>query len=118
MLIGGFAVSARAKPRATIDIDFLINAKRGTYEKNLTKIIETKGYKTVTCTGDLLDPLNGLIRVYDDNGQEIVDLIPSMWKWQCEAIAFAEEIEIASGVKLPVAKIDDARNETYIITPR
>ena len=57
MLIGGFAVSARAKPRATVDIDFLINAKRGTYEKKLSKTIREKGYNTVISTGDLLDPL-------------------------------------------------------------
>ncbi len=101
------AVSARARPRATKDIDFLIDADKDFFKSILPKLVSTKGYKFKIFKGDLLDPINGLMRVYDEDGNEFIDFIPVFWNWQRESIANAEEIEIFGGVKIPIARIED-----------
>lgn len=106
-LIGGVAVSARARPRATKDIDFLISGDRTFLKSGLPDLLTKKGYKYKMFKSDMLDPLNGVIRVFDDDGTEFVDLIPVFWKWHLDAIEHAEEIEIFDGIKIPVARAED-----------
>lgn len=106
-LIGGFAVSARSRPRATKDVDFLIHAEKEVVFKTLPELISRKGYKFKIYKGDLLDPINGVIRVFDEEGNEFVDLIPIFWNWQKEAVEYAEEIKIFDDVRVPIARIED-----------
>jgi predicted nucleotidyltransferase len=106
-LIGGFAVSARARPRATKDVDFLINAEREVMFKTLSELISEKGYKFKIYKGDLLDPVHGVIRVFDKEGSDFVDLIPVFWDWQKEVIEHADEIKIFDDVTVPIARIED-----------
>jgi len=105
-LIGGFAVSAHARPRATKDIDFLIQAEKSFYQKTFPAIMNKQGYVVKAFKGDALDPLNGLIRIYDADGQELADLIPVFWDWQQETIDKAENIDVF-GRRVPVAAIED-----------
>lgn len=105
-LIGGLAVSARARPRATKDIDFLIQADKNFYKKILTEYVYQHAYSMKTFKGDLLDPLQGVVRIYDENGLELIDLIPVFWNWQNEAIQEAENVNIF-GNHVPVARVED-----------
>lgn len=106
-LIGGVAVSARARPRATKDIDFLVSGDGAFLTSGLPDLISKMGYKCKMFNGDMLDPLNGVIRVFDNDGSEFVDLIPVFWNWHMEAIKHAEEVEIFDGIKIPVARVED-----------
>lgn len=106
VLIGGLAVSARARPRATKDIDFLIAAEKKFYEETLPIIVSAQKCTMKVFTSNQLDPLHGLVRIYDSTGQELVDLIPVFWNWQNEIIGHAENIEVF-GRSVPVARIED-----------
>jgi predicted nucleotidyltransferase len=105
-LIGALAVSAHARPRATQDIDFMVSAERDFFFRTFPKILEKKGYLVKVFRGALDDPINGLIRIYDKDEAELADIIPVFWKWQDEIVAAAEEIAL-SGIKLPVARVED-----------
>lgn len=106
-LIGALAVSARARPRATRDIDFLVSAEREFFFKTLPDLLRHEDYRLKVYQGGLDDPINGLIRIYDDQtGAEIADIIPVFWNWQDEIVAGAEKIELL-GITLPVARIED-----------
>ncbi|MBU0504571.1 MAG: DUF6036 family nucleotidyltransferase [bacterium] len=103
-MIGGMAVSARSRPRATKDIDFLISADP---DSDFSKLFSfPKDYKIKKFKSDRFDPINGLVRVYDNDGNELIDLIPVFWDWQNEAIKHAEEIEFLE-TTIPIAKIED-----------
>lgn len=106
-LIGGVAVSARARPRATKDVDFLVQADREYFTKESIQKILPKGFSFKIFKSDRLDPLNGVVRIYDEEGNELVDIIPVFWKWQDDVIKAAEQIEIFEGVSVPIAKIED-----------
>jgi hypothetical protein len=106
-LIGGLAVSARAKPRATKDIDFLVSAEKGFFSKIFPEILKSKGYSYKIFEGGWDDPVNGLVRIYDEDGSELVDIIPVFWKWQDEIVKNAEKLEVFNGVSIPVARIED-----------
>lgn len=106
-LIGALAVSARARPRATRDIDFLVSADREFFFKLLPGLLKHEDYRLKVFKGGFDDPVNGLIRIYDDQtGVEIADIIPVFWNWQDEIVAGAEKIELL-GLTLPVARLED-----------
>jgi len=105
-LIGALAVSAHARPRATQDIDFLVSAEKDFFFRTFPKILEGKGYLIKVFKSTFDDPINGLIRIYDKDKTELADIIPVFWKWQDEIVNAAEEIDL-SGLKLPVARIED-----------
>ena len=106
-LIGALAVSAHARPRATQDIDFMVSAEQEFFFKIFPKILEDKGYDLKVFKGHLDDPINGLIRIYDkEDNVELADIIPVFWKWQDEIVTAAQKIDF-SGVKIPVARLED-----------
>ncbi|MFH1542065.1 MAG: DUF6036 family nucleotidyltransferase [bacterium] len=106
-LIGALALAAHARPRATQDIDFLVSADKDFFFKVLPETLKKKGYKLKVFKGALDDPINGLIRIYDQNNEsEIADIIPVFWKWQDEIVKQAERIELFN-VSIPVARVED-----------
>lgn len=106
-LIGALAVSAHARPRATKDIDFLVSADKDFFFKLLPDILKQKGYSLKVFKGEIDDPVNGLIRIYDqEDGSELADIIPVLWNWQDEIVAGAEKLDLL-GVSIPVARIED-----------
>jgi predicted nucleotidyltransferase len=106
-LIGALAVAARARPRATKDIDFLVSADRDFFFKTFPEILKKKGYELKVFKGEINDPVNGLIRIYDKGDKtELADIIPVLWNWQDEIIMAAEKIKVFD-VPIPVARIED-----------
>lgn len=105
-LVGGMAVSARARPRATKDIDFIIQAEPEFYNNVLPREIIKRKLTSKTFQSDKLDPMNGLVRIYDSEGNELVDLIPVFFKWQNDIIHKAELVKIFE-TTIPVARIED-----------
>lgn len=106
-LIGALAVSARARPRATQDIDFLVSADRDFFFNTFPEILKKKGYNIKVFRGETNDPVNGLIRIYDKEDQtELADIIPVLWKWQDEIVAAAEKVDLFE-VSIPIARVED-----------
>jgi len=106
-LIGALAVSAHARPRATKDIDFLVSADREFFFKLFPEILKKKGYSLKVYRGEIDDPVNGLIRIYDKaDNTELADIIPVFWNWQDEIVEASEKIKLF-GVSIPVARIED-----------
>lgn len=105
-LIGGMAVAARGFPRATKDIDFLINAEESFFRKELVEQLGAKGYKVKTYKGDFDDPLRGLIRILDGEESPLIDLFLIYTKWQKDIVDSAQEITLGE-VSVPVATAQD-----------
>jgi Nucleotidyl transferase AbiEii toxin, Type IV TA system len=103
-LVGGFAVSARAVPRFTRDVDIAVAIDDDTEAENLVRELIGDGY-TVFST---LEHDNGrlatvrLSREVDGVGI-IVDLLFASSGIEPEIAAAAEAIEVVPGLKLPVA---------------
>ncbi len=103
-LVGGFAVSARAGPRFTRDVDIAVAVDDDTAAENLVRELISDGY-TVFST---LEHDNGrlatvrLSREVDGVGI-IVDLLFASSGIEPEIAAAAEAIEVVPGLKLPVA---------------
>ena len=106
-LIGALAVSARAKPRATKDIDFLVSADKSFFQEYFPAIIKSKGYKFKIFKSEPQDPISGLLRIYDKENVELVDIIPVFWKWQEEIIKNTEILNIYKNFSIPVARTED-----------
>jgi len=106
-LIGALAVAAYARPRATQDIDFLVSADENFFYDLFPGILKRKGYELKIFKGTPLDPINGLIRIYDKkSGTELADIIPVFWKWQDEIVSSANKVKLL-GISLPVARLED-----------
>jgi len=86
-LIGAFAVSVRARPRATKDIDFLVLADDPNYFYNeINSLIGFMDYQAEFIKGELNDPIRFLIRIYDKEKNPIADFIGSYRDWEKEII--------------------------------
>ncbi|MBL7685101.1 MAG: nucleotidyl transferase AbiEii/AbiGii toxin family protein [Deltaproteobacteria bacterium] len=106
-LVGGLAVSARAIPRATKDIDFLIHPEEAFLQKTLPDLLRHTNYTFKIFRSNFQDPLNNLVRIYNQNGDEIADLIPIFLNWQEEVIQRSENVELEKGFSIPIAQTED-----------
>jgi len=106
-LIGGMGIGARGIPRATKDIDLFINADEDYFQKDLPKELKKAGYSLKVYKGDRDDPLRNLIRILDEKGNFLVDLILIHWNWQEEIINSAEPIQFEPNLFIPIAKAED-----------
>lgn len=62
-LIGGYAVAVYGEPRATYDVDFLVNAPRENLEK-LCERSKSLGWSAELRRADISDPVGDVVRVY------------------------------------------------------
>ena len=105
-LIGGMAVAARGFPRATKDLDFLINSDEDFFRKEFAKKLKDEGYNVELYKGQFDDPLRALIRIFDNHKNPLVDFILIHWKWQETIIDSAEKLSLGN-IFVPIAKTED-----------
>jgi len=103
-LIGGLAISARSKPRATKDVDFLVSTEFE--DKFFKEVASLPGFKAELKKGDSGDPIRVLIRLYGKDQTAVADFIISHLNWQQEVIDNATEIELEKE-KIPVPQAED-----------
>jgi len=103
-LIGGLAISARSKPRATKDVDFLIST--AFEEKFFKEVASLPDFRAELKKGDFGDPIHLLIRLYGKDQTAIADFIVSHLNWQQEIINGATEIKLEEE-KIPVPLAED-----------
>lgn len=105
-LIGGMALAVRGFPRATKDLDFLIDAQEDSFKKKLPSRLNKFGFVVKVYKGDFSDPIKALIRILDKDKTPLVDLILAHWKWEVEMINSAEELSFKD-VPIPILKAED-----------
>lgn len=106
-LVGGFAVSARADPRFTRDIDVAVVVDDDSDGERLVRLLLADGYRLLAsveqeetgrlATVRLSSPVGG--------GDVVVDLLFASSGIEPEAVQAAEVTEVVPGLSLPIATI-------------
>lgn len=105
-LVGGFAVSARAEPRFTRDVDVAVAVDGDAAAEHLVRELTARGYVLVAtvehgpsgrlATARLEAPVPAPV---------VVDLLFASSGVEAEVVAAAEDVELLPGVVLPVADL-------------
>lgn len=103
-LIGGIALGGWITPRATRDMDFLINLKKNNAEsiKKLAEKLEENGWEVITRKGDFKDHIKTSFLLKDKSGENI-DLIIVGYKWEEEIIREAKILRMFGDIETAVA---------------
>lgn len=105
-LVGGLAVSARAEPRTTRDVDLVVAVAGDSQAEKLVRDLRARGYTLVEhleqdATGRLATAR--FIAPGEDERGVLVDLLFASSGVEPEIVAQAEVLEIAAGISLPIA---------------
>lgn len=106
-LIGAHAVAAWGIVRATKDVDFIADIPKDKLS-NLTKELKRKGFHTDTATGDIEDPVSGVLRLsyISGNDKEMIDIVFGIKGLPCDIYKRTVNIHIL-GVDIPVISPED-----------
>jgi predicted nucleotidyltransferase len=106
-LVGGFAVSARAEPRLTRDVDAVVAVRDDTGAERLVRHLSTGGWRpTVVVEQDAVGRLATVRFEFgppSDRGA-VLDLLFASSGAEAEIAAAAEALEILPGLRVPVAR--------------
>lgn len=105
-LVGGLAVSARAEPRTTRDIDLVVAVSEDSQAEKLVRDLRARGYTIAEhleqeATGRLATVR--LVAPGEEEGGVLVDLLFASSGVEPEIVAQAEILELVSGIALPIA---------------
>ncbi|HEU4350010.1 MAG TPA: nucleotidyl transferase AbiEii/AbiGii toxin family protein [Actinoplanes sp.] len=108
-LVGGFAVSARAEPRFTRDVDVAVAVPDDTAAESLVRSLLGSGYRLVASVEQEATGRLATIRlttpIAPGNQDAIVDVLFASSGIEPEIAAAAEPVEILPGVTVPVAGV-------------
>jgi predicted nucleotidyltransferase len=107
-LIGGLAVSARAEPRTTRDVDLAVAVADDRQAEALIFHLQSRGYATVTVLEQEAAGRLATVRLrphLEGNLDVLVDLLFASSGIEPEIARMAEPLEILQGLSLPVARI-------------
>lgn len=107
-LIGGLAVSARAEPRTTRDVDLAVAVADDRQAEALIFHLQSRGYATVAVLEQEAAGRLATVRLrphLEGNLDVLVDLLFSSSGIEPEIAKLAEPLEILPGLSLPVARI-------------
>jgi predicted nucleotidyltransferase len=107
-LIGGLAVSARAEPRTTRDVDLAVAVADDRQAEALIFHLQSRGYATVAVLEQEAAGRLATVRLrphLEGNLDVLVDLLFSSSGIEPEIARMAEPLEILPGLSLPVARI-------------
>lgn len=105
-VIGGLAVGGWATPRATKDIDILIELSktdRAVIEMGVLNALIESGFQGDLKTGGPEDDIKFCIKAVSREGVP-VDLIFAARKWECDIAADTLKIELMKGLFLPIVR--------------
>jgi predicted nucleotidyltransferase len=107
-LVGGLAVSARAEPRTTRDVDVVIDVLGDSDAESLVLDLQASGFRVVaTVEQDTVHRL-ATARLVAPGGTArgvVVDLLFASSGIEPEVARGAESIEVLSGLRIPVARV-------------
>lgn len=103
-LVGGLAVSARAEPRTTRDVDMAVSAATDEVAEQLVWHLQARGYVVRTLLEhDRTGRIATVRLVRDTESAVFVDLLFSSSGIEPEICADAERLEVLDDLELPVA---------------
>lgn len=104
-LVGGLAVSVRAEPRFTRDIDVAVAVDDDRAADSLVMALHRRGYVPYASMDQLATGRLATERLWsgDDPGKVSVDLLFSSSGIEPEVAAASERLEVVPGLVLPVA---------------
>lgn len=100
-LVGGLAVSIRAEPRLTRDIDFAVSVEDDVMAESIVRRLGSRGY----IPGAVVNHASGRLATVrlELPGSLIIDLLFSSCGIESEIVAAAERLEAVPGLEIPVA---------------
>jgi hypothetical protein len=102
-LVGGLAVSARAIPRFTKDVDFAIAVGNDAEAENVVYRLRARDYRPVeVLEQDYVERLSG-IRMARKGSDVVVDLLFASSGIENEVVASADRLEVLPRLTVPVA---------------
>lgn len=104
-LVGGLAVSARAEPRFTRDLDFAIAVTNDDEAAHYVFRLRQLGYEIVTALEQTARHRLSTIRLRRGGRGPVVDLLFAACGIEVEIVQAAEPLEIAAGVVADVAQV-------------
>lgn len=105
-LVGGLAVSARAEPRTTRDVDLVVAVSGDSQAEKLVLALRARGYTLVEHLEQDAAGRLATVRFIapgEDEEGVLVDLLFASSGVEPEIVAQAEELEITAGIALPIA---------------
>lgn len=105
-LIGGLAVSVRAEPRTTRDIDLVVAVRDDTQAERLVRDLRARGYSLLEhleqdATGRLATVRFGVPG--QEEGMVVLDLLFASSGLEPEIVDAADVLEIVPGITLPIS---------------
>lgn len=107
-LVGGLAVSARAEPRFTRDVDLAVAVADDSAAEALIRRLQERGYRVMMLLEqDAVGRLATVRLAPPEQGEEglLTDLLFASSGIEAEIVAAAEPMEILPGLTLPVASV-------------
>ncbi len=107
-LVGGLAVSARAQPRTTRDIDVAVVASSDEIAEALVAALRPHGYAAATVVEQVALGRLGTVRLRRPKSgrlDPVVDLLFCSSAIEREAVEDAQPLEVFRGVVVPVARV-------------
>ena len=102
-LVGGLAVSARAIPRFTKDLDFAIAVGNDAEAEEVVRRLDARGYRPVEVVEqDYVERLSG-VRLEARGSDVVVDLLFASSGIENEVVSGADLLEILPRLTIPVA---------------
>jgi predicted nucleotidyltransferase len=103
-LVGGLAVSARAEPRTTRDVDLAVSAGSDEAAEQLVWQLQTRGYNVMSLLEHEPTGRIATVRLVCDKEPSVfVDLLFASSGIETEIVAEAEQLEVLDELRLPVA---------------
>lgn len=105
VLVGGFAVSARAEPRFTRDIDIAVAVSDDDMAETLVRELVVDGYRVLASIEQDATARLATVRLARGREGVVIDLLFASSGIEPEMVAAAETIEIVPGLAVPVATV-------------
>lgn len=104
-LVDGVAVSTRAEPRFTRDLDFAVAVADDAAAERYIWELRQRGYQVSASVEQVEQGRLSTVRMRHEGRGPLVDLIFAASGIESEIVSAAEEIEISEGVTAPVAQV-------------
>ncbi|CAN5281983.1 nucleotidyl transferase AbiEii/AbiGii toxin family protein [soil metagenome] len=102
-LVGGLAVSVRAEPRLTRDVDFAVAASDDAMAEGIIRALVGRGYRPDLAQEHATGRLATVRLSTPDTGQVVVDLLFASSGIETEVVENAELLEVLAGFTVSVA---------------
>lgn len=103
-LVGGLAVSARAEPRLTRDVDVAVAVDRDTEAEAILQALARRGYTLTAVVEQTRTKRLATARLRTPDGRIVLDLLFVSCGIERQIVAEAELLEVLPGLQLPVAQ--------------